>query len=122
MSDKIIHIRAEPKTVVDFAYLPGTTNKERFEQVVALGLRHSEIDPEPVAPPIASKRALLDNIMAQHSQSVTSSALPDFSLGRTLKDFSVDEIIAHVCTWKRVPTGKLVAALQAHIAAEEWAF
>jgi hypothetical protein len=113
-ADQIIHIRAEAKTIEDFSYLPGINNKDRFERLVAVGLRAAEKQIDKPAAPIDDRRARLDSIMARFNE----PAAPE--IRSSLDGFDAAEIIAHVKTWGCKESMAMARMLSQRVAEEGW--
>jgi hypothetical protein len=114
-------VRTTAKTIENFSYLPGINNRDRFEQVVALGLKMAQ--GEVVAPsthtvirpaPVEDKRAKLDSIMARFSEPVDLVARPK------LAEFTDEEIIAYQRTWGRKRSLPAIHMLQQRVIDEGW--
>lgn len=122
----LFQIRVDQKVIDDFTYLPGKTHVERFTRVVALGLKMAEREIDAPAKPSPSpvsdkvdKRALIDATLAQRTQ---PSALATSPGGKTLDDFSPEEIIQHIATWDRKTCVPLYALLKRLNVKNAWGF
>lgn len=106
-------VRVPAKVLEDFSYLPGDSQRDRFERVVALGLRMAGTEPvKPAsAAPVDDRRARIDAALAGSGNQQPAPARAEIT---------VEDILQQMRSLGRAEIVQIAKAAKRRIADEGW--